>query len=119
MSAFPSSQQVKRLQIRNFKALKSADLHLGQLNLLTGLNSMGKSSLIQALLLLKQSRHSLLSSGTLSLNDGEYVALGKGRDVYYQYAEDPHLSFVLESASGFSAGWNFEYQADRESLAHR
>lgn len=106
---------LKRLQIKNFKALKNADLALGKLNLMAGINGMGKSSLIQSLLLLKQSSGQL-ERGTLDLNDGEFVALGKGRDVFYQYSEDRYITFGLENEEGVSRIWNFEYHADREYL---
>jgi predicted ATPase len=43
------------LFIKNFKSLKTVYLKLSNLNLLTGLNGSGKSSVIQALLLLRQS----------------------------------------------------------------
>ncbi|TAK42621.1 MAG: DUF3696 domain-containing protein [Saprospiraceae bacterium] len=106
---------LKRLKIKNFKSLKEADLALGKLNLLAGINGMGKSSLIQALLLLKQSSDRL-GSGTLNLNDSEFVALGKGRDIFYQYSEDHYITFGLENEAGVSRNWNFEYHADRENL---
>lgn len=43
------------LQVKNFKSLHNVGIKLAPLNLLMGLNSMGKSSLIQVLLLLRQS----------------------------------------------------------------
>lgn len=106
---------IKELKIKNFKALKDVDLTLGKLNLLAGINGMGKSSLIQALLLLKQSSDRL-EQGTLLLNDEEYAALGKGRDVFYQYSEEELIAFQLTNDRGFSKEWRFEYQADREYL---
>ncbi|MCG3654991.1 AAA family ATPase [Aliarcobacter butzleri] len=46
--------KIKKLKITNFKSLKNTEISLGNLNLITGVNSVGKSSLIQSLLLLKQ-----------------------------------------------------------------
>lgn len=46
---------INKIAIRNYKALESFCFELGNLNILTGKNSSGKSSLIQALLLLRQS----------------------------------------------------------------
>lgn len=105
---------LKRLQIKNFKALKEADLHLGKLNLLTGMNGMGKSSLIQALLLLKQSEEA--NNGTLVLNNQEFVALGKGRDVYYQFGEENSIAFVMENDSNGKREWRFPYHPEKEIL---
>lgn len=105
---------LKRLQIKNFKALKESDLTLGKLNLLTGINGMGKSSLVQMLLLLKQSN--ALGAGMLALNNEEFTSLGKGRDVFYQYSEEKHINFGLENDEEVSRNWKFEYHADREYL---
>ncbi|MEK7253966.1 MAG: DUF3696 domain-containing protein [Bacteroidota bacterium] len=105
---------LKRLQIKNFKALKEADVSLGKLNLLAGINSMGKSSLIQVLLLLKQSGS--LSDGILTLNHDEFAALGKGRDVFYQFSEEKTISFLIENTKGDARNWLFEYHADRDYL---
>ncbi|MDR1759423.1 MAG: AAA family ATPase [Fibrobacter sp.] len=41
---------IKNIQIRGFKCLDDENIHFGMLNIITGLNSTGKSSLIQALL---------------------------------------------------------------------
>lgn len=51
--------KIDRVEIKNFKALKHIDIELGNLTLLTGKNSAGKSSFIQALLLLKQNQFNL------------------------------------------------------------
>ncbi|RKZ37516.1 MAG: hypothetical protein DRQ49_16085 [Gammaproteobacteria bacterium] len=46
---------IKRIKVKNFKALKLAELEFSHLNLFAGLNGMGKSSFLQVLLLLRQS----------------------------------------------------------------
>ena len=48
---------LNRLQLGNFKAWREADLRLGRVTALFGTNSAGKSSLLQFLLLLKQTRN--------------------------------------------------------------
>ena len=45
---------IDRLTITNFKAFAAADLPLGPYTLLSGLNSSGKSTVLQALALLRQ-----------------------------------------------------------------
>jgi len=45
---------IKQLAITGFKSFVNEDLELGELTLLTGLNSSGKSSVIQALLMLEK-----------------------------------------------------------------
>ncbi len=46
---------IKNIKIRNFKSLKDINLIFRNLNIITGINGVGKSSLIQSILLLRQS----------------------------------------------------------------
>lgn len=46
---------LNEVHIENFKALKNIDLKLSKFNIITGLNSAGKTSVSQAIVLLKQS----------------------------------------------------------------
>lgn len=50
---------INRVVIKNFKSLKNIDITLSNLTLITGVNSTGKSSFIQFLLLLKQNQEKL------------------------------------------------------------
>lgn len=102
------------IKVKNFKALKDADIQLKNLNILTGVNGMGKSSLIQLLLLLRQSAS--LEFGRIELNDKNWVSLGKGKDVYYQYSEDNHIYLSLEISSSEVLEWEFKYAAEKEFL---
>ena len=46
---------IKNIKLKNFKVFEDEDIELAPLTLITGINGMGKSSVIQSLLLLKQS----------------------------------------------------------------
>jgi predicted ATPase len=77
-----------RLQLKNFKAFQELDLELRPLTLLSGMNGMGKSSVLQSLLLLRQSylqRGDILSeNGQLKLIlNGDLVELGTGQDIFF------------------------------------
>jgi predicted ATPase len=77
---------IRELRLKNFKAFKDLELELRPFTLLSGLNSVGKSSILQSLLVLRQSY--LESDGStpefpLQLN-GEYVELGNVEDVFYR-----------------------------------
>ncbi|MGI5340560.1 AAA family ATPase [Streptomyces sp. CA-181903] len=119
---------INRLTLVNFKAFRRLELPLGPLTLLTGLNSSGKSSVLQALALLRQSfgdgRVTLPQEGLL-LN-GELVELGTARDVLHDdfgHADDllateaPVVGFVLEEdAPGrFIARYDLE-QPDEDAM---
>ena len=78
-----------RLTLNGFKCYSEASFDLNNLTLLTGANSSGKSSIIQALLLL----HTLATQPTRPiaevLNNKEYaLELGEVFDIVYQHAAD-------------------------------
>jgi len=94
---------IERLAITNFKAFASADIRLGRYTLLSGLNSSGKSTVLQALALLRQGYGYLMNpdDATLPLN-GELVQLGTGRDILHEEyvteaGTDPEISFRLSA----------------------
>lgn len=89
--------KINRVKVKNFKSLGDINITLNNLTLITGVNSTGKSSLIQALLLLKQNWHLLALNNLLKkpLNiNGEYVQLGNKKDILFQetYNEDIEIS---------------------------
>ena len=79
---------LRRIGLRNFKCFEALDLPCAPLNLLCGLNGMGKSSVIQALLVLRQSfQTGDLLEGRLVLG-GALTDLGAGSDVLFEDAEE-------------------------------
>jgi predicted ATPase len=114
---------ISRLKITNFKAFASADIRLAPFTLLSGLNSSGKSTVLQALALLRQGRGSLQDadeSGGLPLN-GELVDLGTGRDVLHEdYAAEPgveaEIGFRLTAESEISYECRVHYGRDDDYL---
>lgn len=105
---------INNIEIKNFKSIKHLNQNLKNLNLLAGLNGSGKSSFIQSLLVLKQSYQ--LSRGQLTLNNPDFVEIGKGKDAYYQYANEEFIMFNFKINSEYSYLWKFDYQADAEIL---
>ncbi len=86
-----------RIKLSNFKCFEQLDLSCGPLNLLCGLNGMGKSSVVQALLVLRQSFETReLLEGRLVLG-GERVDLGAGADVLYEDARLASIGFEIRS----------------------
>jgi predicted ATPase len=85
-------------------------LSLSNLNLLTGMNGTGKSSVFQALLLLRQSylKNNLLAKG-IDLN-GVLCDIGIAKDAIYQYASNAliEIAFSMEEQKNYR--WQFEYQ---------
>ena len=81
---------LKRLKLRNFKSWPEAEVKFGRITGLFGPNSSGKSSLMQFLLLLKQTKESTDRAATLDLN-GRFVELGTPTDVIHGRTDDSQL----------------------------
>ena len=79
---------INEMILENFKCFKNLTLNLSGLNVFAGINGMGKSTIIQSLLLLRQSHKQGLLPHYIALN-GDYVNIGTGRDLLYEYAEEP------------------------------
>ncbi len=77
---------LKRLQLWNFKAWRKADLTFGKITGFFGTNSAGKSSLLQFLLLLKQTRNATDRSLVLDFGDeAGLINLGTFADVIHRH----------------------------------
>lgn len=100
---------IKFIRIQRFKSLNDAQFPLASLNLFSGLNGMGKSSLIQTLLLLRQSgeKNTLFNKGLLL--KGDYVALGTGQDILAENAEQETIEFILTWNDDNPVHFIFEY----------
>ncbi|MDR0681772.1 MAG: DUF3696 domain-containing protein [Dysgonamonadaceae bacterium] len=104
---------INRISVKNFKSLKNIDVNVSNLNLLMGLNGMGKSSFIQVLLLLMQSDK--LKERVIDLN-GILTHIGQGRDALYQFAEERSITFQVTFDEQQTFSWKFPYQSDKEQL---
>ncbi|MET7731478.1 DUF3696 domain-containing protein [Streptomyces sp. NPDC005402] len=126
---------ITQLTLVNFKAFRRLSLALGPLTLLTGLNSSGKSSVLQALGMIRQSydagglrgmgiAYNEASEDGFLLN-GELVELGTAQDVLHEdfgAADDlshivgrpasPYVAFVVEQ-EGARYGWGAAYDTSQ------
>lgn len=99
---------INNLLLKNFKCFEYLKVEFKNVNILTGCNGMGKSTIIQALLLLKQSEANLMTRKRLMLH-GEYVDLGTGKDILYESAgEDQDISIGIKM-NDIDEVYNFEY----------
>ncbi|MDI9364088.1 MAG: DUF3696 domain-containing protein [Flavobacterium sp.] len=103
---------INKIEIENFKSIKKASVPTKNLNVLMGLNGMGKSSFIQMLLLLMQSDK--LEDRTLDL-DGILAQIGQGRDAMYQFANEDFIGFGIQLNEEMY-NWKFENQPDKDRL---
>jgi predicted ATPase len=102
------------ISIKNLKSLRAIDLDVCPLNILAGINGVGKTAFIQALLLLRQSyEQKLLPSKGLSLI-GDYVHIGRVIDAYSENASrEEGLSIELEFHNNQFANFRFEFNAEQ------
>jgi predicted ATPase len=95
-----------------------ASFPLGSLNIFSGLNGMGKFSLIQTLLLLRQSfeRNTLFERGLLL--KGDYVSLGTGQDILSEQAESNSIEFIVSLSDREPVNFCFDYspQSDLQPI---
>jgi predicted ATPase len=106
---------INKLLLRNFKRFEYQCLEFGTLTLLSGLNGMGKSSVLQSLLLLRQSyQQGLLESTGLALN-GDLAHLGTGKDALFDGA-DGGIGFAIVFDNSTTASWQFGYVAEATVL---
>lgn len=88
----------KIINIHNFKAFKDQSIELRPLTLLSGLNGSGKSTMLQAIALLRQSMD---ANGFCNLHglllNGELVELGTGADVLHDEHDDEKISFTVNT----------------------
>lgn len=102
---------ISNIYIKNFKILNDTDLVLSNLNIIAGKNSVGKSSLLQVLLLLRQSyeKNTLLEKGLLL--QGDYIEIGKGKDALTFNTNDDYFQFLLDWEDEVSLDLKYSYEA--------
>lgn len=90
---------LKRLAINNFKSWKSVDLPLGAITGLFGTNSSGKTSLIQFLLMLKQTKDNVDRSLDLDFGgENSLVNLGHFENVVHGHDNTNEISWDVKWA---------------------
>ncbi len=101
---------ISNIYIKNFKSLGDIDLVMNNLTLIAGKNNVGKSSLIQVLLLLRQSfeKRTLLESGLLL--QGDYIKVGKGKDALSNDTNEDFFQFSIDWEDGFCLDLKYKYE---------
>lgn len=109
---------ISRIDLRHFKCFETLKLPLRPLTLLSGSNASGKSSVMQALVLLHQTMREHEWSSRLMLN-GTTVRLGTVADVIDQvYGRRSCVIALFDGDSGRFV-WEFEGERDEMSMAVR
>jgi len=104
---------IKKIYIKNFKALKTVDIELSNINIFTGLNGMGKSTMIQALLLLRQSSEILSKEIKLQ---GSLIDIGEFKDAFCEWpTDDDIIQFRLTMSDNKVLNFESQYLEKKDS----
>lgn len=103
------------LKLNNFKCFEELDIDLKNVNIFTGINGMGKSTVIQSILLLAQSKREDDSKQGLYLN-GSYINLGNSQDVVYDNAQDESVEIGYTTTEGEQSQNVYSFKQDMDYL---
>lgn len=103
---------IKNLQFENFKSWPELDIKCGKITGIFGTNSSGKTSILQFLLLLKQTKDATDRATSLELN-GDLVELGAFSDVIHRHDQ----SLALTWKAGFTLSSPIQLRAATGSKA--
>src|SRR4028119_1883999 len=107
---------ITSLHLLNFKAFANQLLEFKKLTLFSGLNSTGKSSVMQSLLLLRRSyQQGLLPEKGLALN-GDFVNVGTARDALFEGAKEDLIGFDIVWEDNSEGLWRFKYDKEVDVL---
>jgi len=100
---------IKTIKLDNFKIFKSQEFELASLTLITGINAMGKSSIIQSLLLLKQSfAISYLQNQNKVDLANDFINLETAEDLCYSFADDRKIGITLTDDKNSVHKWEID-----------
>lgn len=105
---------IHNLSLHNYKCFTEATIPFGPLTLLVGANASGKSSVIQSLLLLRQSYlHAAFDSDQARLLlAGELINVGQVQEIYSFDGIDESITLQLEDIDGRDHHFFFDYPID-------
>lgn len=107
---------LKSIHLRNFKSFADERFPLAPLSLFMGENGAGKSSVIQALLLVRQSLQTGdLQSGRMALN-GALCSIGSGVDLLRQGANEEQIDILLTREDDGVVRYSFGYESSADTL---
>lgn len=105
---------IRRIKVHNFKCFEEMSVECRELNLFTGVNGMGKSTLIQVLLLFRQLYEKNMGLDQQMFLNGRYVSLGKIKDISYWYKKDEEICLLVEEDG--AGTWECRYSEEKQKL---
>ena len=109
---------LRRIGLQNFKCWREVDIELAPITLFFGVNSSGKTSLLQSMLLLKQTAEAFDPGQHIDFGGGprDFVNFGSYQDVVFGHADKAKI--------GINLTWNsnsgvYYLSNDRELQEHK
>jgi predicted ATPase len=109
---------IEQIAVRNFKAFTNCSAEFAPMTLVLGENGIGKSTLVQAILLSKQVIASADGVPDRLFLNGPFVHIGNGFDALRQNADDEHI-YVDLRVDGEPLSWVADYIAGSDVLPMR
>ncbi len=106
---------LKSLSLQNFKSVQDLNLPLAALTVLTGLNGSGKSSVLQAIALIKQSLDADPTGAHLALR-GPWLHLGRSEDVLFEGENADMIGLTLVTEEGEAVAWQCDAPSGLDTL---
>lgn len=106
---------ITNIELRNIKSFKTSNIPIGGLTILSGLNSSGKSTILQSIGILRQSYDAGFLSEIGWLLNGDFVNIGAGADLLHEDNEAPELGIGYVE-DGTNAHWEVAYLQDGDVL---
>ena len=103
---------LEKIRLENFKCFETLEIPFRKVNVLTGINGMGKSTIIQSLLALRQSFLETDFQKGLCLN-GRYVRLGNGQDILYEKPSKDRIEIAIrENGTDWDCAFAYSPEED-------
>jgi len=86
---------IQKLSFTNYKAFEQGEIKIKPITILLGANSVGKSSILQLLLMLQQTSLSNNYKSSLKLN-GENISMGENENIFKDKKSNKNISIEFE-----------------------
>lgn len=107
---------IKNIYFENFKCFNKSDIPVKNVTVLAGQNGCGKSTVIQSLLLLKQSFDKFQNLDKLIIS-GELINLGNSSDIINEYTEESNIMIAITTCIEETLAINIPYEASKNLIA--
>jgi predicted ATPase len=109
---------ITHIQLKKFKCFSDESFDIAPLTLFTGINGMGKSSVIQSLVLLRQSYESTLlqTKAKVDLFNHSYINLESASDLCNYNAYPKSVEIIAESSVTGNHHWTIDASKPKDTV---